>query len=401
MNEDAAGVSPETLALDLLIKQTIERDASHSKSRLFPSNQHTSFPAMIIQDPVLEPVDKLVWMSIRLQAHEAGGKTTFPSYETIAKTANVSSSATISRALTILRLTRWLTLCSKYSETGRRSQTNIYALHDEPLQFLDVIYLDSGYQPFLSKATEHYHARVKAVAGSVLTAFNKGRERPGNVGAAEQLIVSNAHVPKTVEKKVLRRYFSFSGQFMNELRNYSIPKNSLGDPVQNIKTVENRVQNIKAKGNKIENRPPQNIKAVRIKESSLIYPKRLSDVQRGHVDRILRKIPVNKRQQLLDEMEGRIRAEQQGMDPLYDELNYLNTLCKAMKKGTFKFNLGIKIYYERQAKESAKDKQKSESANQSDSKKLEELRSEILAGRGPLADIRKILGMPNSSMREA
>lgn len=399
MNEDAAGVSPETLALDLLIKQTIERDASDSKSRLFPSNQHASFPVMIIQDPVLEPVDKLVWMAIRLQAHEAGGKTTFPCYETIGKTANVSSSATISRALTILRLTRWLTLCSKYSDTGRRSQTNVYALHDEPLPLVDVIYLDSGYQSFLSKATEHYHARVKAVAGSVLTVFNKGRERPGNVGAAEQPIISNAHVPEPVEKKVLRCYFSFSGKFMNELRNHSITKNSLGVPVQNIKTVENRVQNIK--GNKIDNRPPQNLKTVRKKESSLIYPKRLSDDQWAHVDRILRKIPVNKRQQLLDEMEGRIRAEQQGMDPLYDELNYLNTLCKAMKKGTFKFNLGIKIYYERQARMRAEDKQKVETSDQSDSKKLEELRSEILAGRGPLADIRKILGMQNSPMREA
>jgi len=27
------------------------------------------------------------------------------------------------------------------------------------------------------------------------------------------------------------------------------------------------------------------------------------------------------------------------MAPLYDELNYLNTLCKALKKGMFKYNL--------------------------------------------------------------
>lgn len=36
------------------------------------------------------------------------------------------------------------------------------------------------------------------------------------------------------------------------------------------------------------------------------------------------------------------------MAPAYDELNFLNTLCKALKK-KFKYNLGIKVHDERQA----------------------------------------------------
>ena len=42
-----------------------------------------------------------------------------------------------------------------------------------------------------------------------------------------------------------------------------------------------------------------------------------------------------------------------------------------------------------------------ESGEQSNRQKLEEIRKEIIAGRGPLAEIRKILRMPNTSRTEA
>jgi len=80
---------------------------------LFMGNWHQAVPAMVIQDPVLEPVDKLVWMVIMLYARETGGRTAFPDYDTIAAKTNVSSTSTVSRAIAILRLTRWLTLCAR------------------------------------------------------------------------------------------------------------------------------------------------------------------------------------------------------------------------------------------------------------------------------------------------
>ncbi len=80
MNEGGAGIRPETLALDALIKATIEpagEGAVHpaSDTMLFLGNRHASFPALVVQDPILEPVDKLAWMAIRLQARETGGNT--------------------------------------------------------------------------------------------------------------------------------------------------------------------------------------------------------------------------------------------------------------------------------------------------------------------------------------
>lgn len=406
MNENSAGVRPETLALDILIKQTIERENSRSSSRLFSDNRHASFPVMLIQDSVLEPVDKLVWMAIRLQVHESGGDAIFPTYDKIAKTANVSSSATVSRALTILRLTRWLTLCTNQtmssvaSDVGRGFQGNAYVLHDESLPLMDTVYLDSSYQSFLRESTEHYHARVKAVARGLQEEVDEGIEVDCNVGAEEQPIISSTQGSETVEEKVLPRYFSFSGMVMKELHSHSPDKNCLVHTVQNLKEVENRVQNLKATRSNAKNVHPQNIKTVR-KMRSLIYPRRLSEEQRKVADRFLNQVPVNQRQRLLDEMEGRIRAEQQGMAPLYDELNYLNTLCNALKKGTFKFNLGIKVFDKRQDRKRAAKKKMVELADRSDSQKLEELRREIRAGRGPIADIRKMLKMPNSSRNEA
>lgn len=410
MNENSAGIRPETIALDILIKQTIEQGYPCSASRLFTENQIASFPAMVIHDSVLEPVDKLVWMAIRLQVYKGNGDDIFPTFGSLAKTANVSAKSTVSRAINILRLTRWLTLYSNHtkdSDALLEGQSNIYILNDDPIPLIDTIYLDSTYQSFLRESTEHHHARVKTVARGLLD------EVDGNVNTEEQPIENGLQETEHKEKKVLPRHFSFSGKYMNKLRSQP-DKDCRDHTAKNIKEAENRVQNLTATTNNTKNTDPQNLnpqklspqklsprnlKAAR-KTRSLIYPRRLSEEQRKVADRLLKPFSVNERQRLLDEMEGRIRAEQQGMDPLYDELSFLNTLCKALKKRTFKYNLGIKVHDERQARKRAEKKKRLESGEQSNRQKLEEIRKEIIAGRGPLADIRKILKMPNASRTE-
>ena len=131
-------------------------------------NWHQAIPALVIQDPVLEPVNKLVWMVIMLQARETGGRTVFPSYDRLASKTNVSSTSTISRAIAILRLTRWLTLCAKVRGKGGQFKGNFYVLHDEPLPFVDALYLDAQYMQFLEQSVKHHHARVRVVAQGVL-----------------------------------------------------------------------------------------------------------------------------------------------------------------------------------------------------------------------------------------
>jgi len=112
---------------------------------LFMGNWHQAIPSLVIQDPVLEPIDKLVWMVIMLHARETGSRTAFPSYELLASKTNVASTSTISRAIAILRATRWLSLCARSRDANGRFAGNIYALHDEPLPLVDALHLDPGY----------------------------------------------------------------------------------------------------------------------------------------------------------------------------------------------------------------------------------------------------------------
>jgi len=100
MNEDPAAIRSETRALDALIQETIaQAEASTGQGSadrmLFLGNRHQSFPTAVVNDPVLEPVDKLVWMVIMLSVRETGGSTAFPGYEAIGRMVNVSSRSTI------------------------------------------------------------------------------------------------------------------------------------------------------------------------------------------------------------------------------------------------------------------------------------------------------------------
>jgi len=412
MNEGGSGIRPETLALDALIKATIqhaEEGAVHpaSDTMLFLGNRHASFPALVVQDPILEPVDKIVWMNIRLQAGETGVNTAFPSYASIARKANVSSKATISRSIAILRATRWLTLCARLRASSGRFQSNVFALHDEPLPLVDAIHLDSSYMQFLRESTEHRHARVQAVARGVLDTIDEDIETGRNVCIDEHPFHRRIQATEVVEKDMPRRFFAFSAKVMTELRSHSPSRNGPDHQGQNLNPVERGVQNMHP-----QNLNPDGCSSSFINKTTttkncerkkfvlcgegkdpLIYPRRLSDNQRELTDRYLSSVPPDQRQALLDELEGRIRSEQRGMKPLYDELSFLHSLCKALKNGEFKFNLGIKVHEERIAREKAIQKSREQRIDQSADKRLQELRRQIKAGKGPIAEIRKTLGL--------
>ncbi len=406
MSEGGSGIRPETLALDALIQATIEHteegaDRTASDTMLFLGNRHASFPTLVVQDPILEPVDKLVWMTIRLQASETGGNTAFPSYTSIARTANVSSKATISRAIAILRATRWLTLCARVRGSSGRFQGNVFALHDEPLPLVDAIHLDSSYMRFLRESADHHHARVLAVARGVLDTIDEDIEAGRNVCTDEHPVQRRVQATEVVEKEMPRRFFAFSAKVMTQLRSHSPGQIGQDHQGQNLNPVKRGAQNLNTVScsssyiNKTttNNSERKNFVLHGAGNMSLVYPRRLSDNQRELADRYLSIVPLDQRQAILDELEGRIRSEQRGMKPLYDELSFLHALCKALKNGKFKSNLGIKVHEERAAREKALQKDKGQRIERSADKGLQELRKQIKAGKGPMAEIRKALGL--------
>ena len=368
MAAEETSLRPETHALDALIKATIQRakentDVTSPDTMLFMGNWHQAIPALVIQDPVLEPVDKLVWMVIMLQARETGGRTAFPSYDRLASKINVSSTSTISRAIAILRLTRWLTLCAKVRGKGGQFKGNVYVLHDEPLPFVDALYLDAQYMQFLEQSVKHHHARVRAVAQGVLDSLDEGIRSGQDISQSESSLERRAQAVNTRSntsnnQDSARRHFAFSANVLNQFQNTGPSKNPpKKNQNQNSKTVEKTHYSSGCSHNKLTTTttPTQNNvnneSAFSENSVSLIYPRRLSDNQKVLADRYLAMIDPQEQQFVLDELQGRLESEQKGMKPVYDELRFLHSLCKAVQQGEFIPNLGIKVAEARVARQ--------------------------------------------------
>ena len=369
MADEEKTLRPETIALDALIKATVAKiraqsDPSFPDAMLFMGNWHQAVPAMVIQDPVLEPVDKLVWMVIMLHARETGGRTAFPDYDTIASKTNVSSTSTVSRAIAILRLTRWLTLCARIRQTSGRFTGNVYILHDEPLPLVDAIYLDDAYMAFVTQSQEHHHARVRRVAQAVTASLDIDIRRGEDLGAQESAIERRLQAVKMLADTSRKhdnsgRYFTFNAAALSQLKNPSdagIAEQS--DQHQNSKaetkthyssgcsshykktTTTTTTHNTNHEEKTFSESNPS---VPSVTERALIYPPRLSENQKHLADGYLAMIDLDDRQLVLDELQGRLESEQKGMKPVYDELRFLHSLCKAAQQGEFVPNLGIKV----------------------------------------------------------
>ena len=372
MPEDDQELRPETFALDSLIQATIRRAQNASGTQdamLFMGNWHQAFPTQVVRDPVLEPVDKLVWMVVMLHARETGGHAAFPSYDTLARQTNIASTSTIARAIAILRLTRWLSLCARLRASTGQFQGNVYALHDEPLPLADALYLDEDYMAFTEQSRQHTHARVRKVADAVLNALSQeiqqGRDPLAPAARLEQRArrtLSNRDRDNSVDDKKPR-----GARRLQELTEGVLQQ--LNDPMENPTKPEPRDRNQNSKTVKeleVEGCSSSTLKTTTtttqkhdtsisaLPESPLIFPARLSDNQKALAEKYLAQHPMALRQVLLDELSGRLQAESYGAEPLYDELRFLHALCRAAKQGDFVPNLGLKVAEARQQRHAQK-----------------------------------------------
>ena len=295
MNEVPVAIRSETRALDALIQKTIaQAEASAGKgpadTMVFLGNRHQSFPTAVVKDPVLEPVDKLVWMVIMLAVRETGGNTAFPGYASIGKLANVSSRSTIARAIAILRASRWLTLCARVRKANGRFRGNVYALHDEPLPLADALHLDSNYMAFLSKALGHGHARVRAVAQGVLDSIDEDIQAGQDICAQPHPIERRMQSVVAAEGGEPGRFFSFTRNVVRWLRSDLTNSQKGGDHHdQNSNTAGDRVRNSNAGSSSSNNiyktttTPAEGVSNfVHTGEDNqpLVYPARLCDNHR-------------------------------------------------------------------------------------------------------------------------
>jgi len=172
----------EPVALNKLLDDTLytltaepsKPSATRADGFLFSGNRHDSVPRALLLDRRLTPLERNAWQVFRLMLND-DGITAFPTYERLrpwlASTpcAGSASHETVARALTILRLTRWLSLvCKRRDPKTGRILGNVYVLHDEPLTPFEAMQLDSDYLQLVSQALNHAAKAVQVVGNHTL-----------------------------------------------------------------------------------------------------------------------------------------------------------------------------------------------------------------------------------------
>jgi hypothetical protein len=153
-----------------LVESAIQSLASPNElvdSVLYSGNRHESIPRALYVDRRLTPLERNAWAVVRLMMRD-DGVSAFPTYEqmrrylTTTPCATHASDETVARALTILRLTRWLSLVRRRRDsiTGR-FKGSLYVLHDEPLSPYEAIQLDPTYLELVSRSLNHSSKAVQ------------------------------------------------------------------------------------------------------------------------------------------------------------------------------------------------------------------------------------------------
>lgn len=136
---------------------------------IFSGNRHDAFPRALLLDRRLTPLERNTWQVFRTLVND-DGITAFPSYDQLAPylasmpcTARASHE-TVARALTLLRLTRWISLVRRQRDPqSGRIAGNLYVLHDEPLTPWEAIRLDPEYLGLVSHALDRSSRSIQRI----------------------------------------------------------------------------------------------------------------------------------------------------------------------------------------------------------------------------------------------
>lgn len=165
----AGPTSLSALLDDALQQLAPTKAAAAADGFLYSGNRHESVPRALFLDRRLTPLERNGWQIFRLLLND-DGVTAFPTYDQLrpylASTpcAEQASHETVARALTLLRLTRWLSLVRRRRDpkTGRLNG-NLYVLHDEPLTPFEAMQLDPEYLGLVSHALTHASKAIQRV----------------------------------------------------------------------------------------------------------------------------------------------------------------------------------------------------------------------------------------------
>jgi len=306
--------------------------SSVGSSLLMLAPRLQSIPACLIRDSVLAPVDKLAWMVIFQAAVERGGMTVFPSYEVFTNAAHLGSSATVSRALAVLRIQRWMTVRARDAGGPGPLCGPIYTLHGEGLGVADASFLDPGYVGFLETARTHHHARVRALA---IDEYER---------CAGRMESSKSDSSCSAEMQGRTAQAARGSPHLNNESSGTSDSEALQNSKSCCSSKQQHNQTPKTKNTTTTDVPnevtPKRSEAVAAAEA-LVFPDGLPAAHHPMAAQLLAGVPVEDRQAILDELAGRLA--QSGRAPVQDPLRYLRGLCERAARRDFVPSLGIAV----------------------------------------------------------
>ena len=135
---------------------------------IFSGNPHETVPRRLLLDKRLTPLERNCWQVFRLLIND-DGLTAFlltSNYALISACSRARSprAKPSPKALTVLRLTRWLSLGRRLrNDLNGQVQGNVYILHDEPVSPAEALELDPDYMQLLSQSTDHGNRAIREV----------------------------------------------------------------------------------------------------------------------------------------------------------------------------------------------------------------------------------------------
>ncbi|PAU63297.1 hypothetical protein BZL41_12495 [Pseudomonas sp. PIC25] len=161
---------------------------------IFSGNPHETVPRRLLLDDRLTPLERNAWQVFRLLVNE-DGITAFPTYDQLRPYLGMhpgkpASRETIAKALTVLRLTRWLSLGRRVrNDLSGQVQGNVYLLHDEPVSPAEALEFDRDYMQLLGQSMEHPNRAIREVAEIAWREFasdhDVGRRLPSRMETVE------------------------------------------------------------------------------------------------------------------------------------------------------------------------------------------------------------------------
>ncbi|TPG90341.1 hypothetical protein EAH72_29510 [Pseudomonas caspiana] len=141
---------------------------------LFSGNRHETVPRALLLDTRLTPLERNAWQVFRLLLND-DGITAFPTYDQLRRYLSsvpcgaLASHETVAKTLTMLRLTRWLSLVRRRRDTSTgRVLGNLYVLHDNPLSPFEAMQLDPEYLGLVSEGLDHANKGIQRVSIAVI-----------------------------------------------------------------------------------------------------------------------------------------------------------------------------------------------------------------------------------------